>query len=296
MRTSTLGWMAGTALLLAAQTTYAQESHVLAVKEEGFSRAPGTKITTETTTEVKAAKMSLLIQPPPPKSPGAPQVEPQHKEGTMSRKEVRVDKLEVLSPTKARRILEEGKVEGAMVMDGQSRPLPNQPAPLAKLPMIVEFKDGKYTVSLEDDEPNPVQAQMLAQFSKNHGNDSDTAVYGTVPRKPGEKWNVEPKSVKMMGEAQDLAGTYTVEFVEVKDFQGTPCAVLKSTFDISGKGPSGKMAFKGTSVAMRSLADKIDLEVTVDATMTMDNQPNLQMSTHVEGPFTSTQKVTVVKP
>lgn len=296
MRTSTFGWMAGTAVLLLAQSGLAQEGHVLAVKAEGFAQAPGTKITTESTTEIQSAKMSMLVQPAPRKSPGEPQKEPTLQEGTQTRKETRKETMEVLSPTKARRILEEGKTEGVIKMGGQERALPATPTPLAKLPMIVEYKDGKYTVSLEAGEPSKVQAQMLEQFSKAYGNDNDAAIYGTAPRKPGEKWEVDPKNVRMMGEAKDLTGSYTVEFVEVKEFQGTPCAVLKATFDISGKAPGGKMSFKGSSTTMRSLADKIDLEAKVDATMTMDSQPNPQIDLHVEGPFTSTQKATVVKP
>ena len=297
MRTSTLGWMAGTALMLAAHSTHAQDgSHVLAVKAEGFPQAVGTKITTESSTEILAAKMSMLVQPPPPKSPGEPQREPQLQEGTQTRKETRKETMEVLSSTKARRILDEGKAEGVITMGGQNRPLPNVPAPLAGLPMIVEYKDGKYTVSLEAGEPDAVQAKMLEQFSKAYGNDNEAAVYGTTPRKPGEKWEVDPKNVQMMGDAKDLTGSYKVEFVEVKEFQGTPCAVLKATFDISGKSPNGKMSFKGGTTIMRSLADKIDLETKVEATMAIDTQPSPLLNLHVEGPFTSTQKVTVVKP
>jgi hypothetical protein len=297
MRTSTFGWMAGAALLLTAPGICAQEGgHVLAAKVEGFAQAPGTKITTETVTAIQAAKMTLLIQPPPRKSPGEPQKEPTLQEGTQSRIEVRKETMEVLSPTKARRILEESRSEGLIKIGGQDRPIPNAPSPLAKRPMIVEYKDGKYSVSLEAGEPDQVQAPLLVQFSKAYGGDNETAVYGTAPRKPGEKWDVDAKNVRMMGDAQDLTGSYTVEFVEVKEFQGTPCAVLKATFDLSGKTPNGKMSFKGSSTVMRSLADKIDLEVKVDATMMMDNQTKPEVNVHVEGPFSSLQKTTLEKP
>ena len=284
MRTSTLGWIAGTVLLLAAQMAPAQDGHVLAVKEDGFPQAPGSKITTETTVEIVGAKMTLKMGD-------------QTQEGTMTRKETRVEKMEVLSPTKARRIMESAKVEGGIKMGDQDRPIPQAPTPLEKVPMIVEFKDGKYSVTLEAGEPTAVQAPLLQQFSKSHGNNTDAAVYGTAPRKPGDKWDVDPKSARMMGEAEDLTGSYKVEFVEVKDFQGTPCAVLKSNFDISGKSKgSGTVNFKGSSTTIRSLADKLDLEVKVDATMTMSAQPNPTVTTRVEGPFTSVQKATVVRP
>ncbi len=274
-----------------------EESYVLAVKSEGFPQAPGTKITKESTTEIQAAKMSITAQAPrKANDPGAPQVEPQTKEGTMTRKETRAENLEVLSPTKARRTMDAGKVEGSIFIEGQERPLPKGPSPLEKVPMIVEYKDGKYEVTLEAGEPSAVQTQLLAQFSKMHGNDNDSLIYGTEPRKPGDKWDVDPKSVRFMGEAEDLSGSYKIEFVEVKEFQGTPCAVLKAAFDITGKSKNGKASFKGTATTLRSLADKMDLEVKMEASMVMDTQPNPQITTHVAGPFVSTQTTKVEKP
>lgn len=291
------GWLAGAAFLLAASVAPAQESYVLAVKSEGFPQAPGTRITKESITEIQAAKMTIIAQAPRKKDdPSAPQAEPETKEGTMTRKETRAEKLEVLSPTKARRTMDAVKVEGSLFLEGQERPIPQGPSPLEKVPMIVEYKDGKYQVSLEAGEPTAAQTRLLEQFAKMHGNDSDISVYGTEPRKPGDKWNVDPKTARFMGEADEISGSYKVEFVEVKEFQGTPCAVLKSAIDITAKSKAGKVIYKGTATTIRSLADKIDLEVKIEATMVMDTQQSAQVSTHVVGPFVSTQTVKVEKP
>ncbi|WP_035613676.1 hypothetical protein, partial [Haloferula sp. BvORR071] len=132
--------------------------------------------------------------------------------------------------------------------------------------------------------------------------DSELAMYGEAPRKVGEKWNVDPKNLGGFADAKNLTGTFTVEFVEIKDFQGTPCAVLKSQFDVvgqadseGGEGPKMTMKLKGEALSHRSLADKEDLEAKITSTMTMDGEAGPGMAMHVEGPFNMTTKTTLKK-
>ncbi|WP_367870721.1 hypothetical protein [Luteolibacter sp. Populi] len=289
MRKFTLGWIAVAALLLAGQEMHAaEEGHVLAKKSKGNSQPAGTKVTKNSLLEITDAKLTVEVKGQPPMA------------GTMSRKDTEVNTLEILSATKARRLLQDKETSSAMIINGQERPMGDKPESLKGVPVILEEKeDGTYTATLEAGEATAAQTEDLTKLAKGLGNDSDLAIYGETPRKPGDKWTVDPKKIKAFGEAEDLAGTYTVEFVEVKDFQGTPCAVLKSEFEVTGAALGGagmKMGFKGTAVTHRSLADRVDLETKMESTMTMEGQPNPQVTMHVTGPFKMTQTGTVKKP
>ncbi len=126
-------------------------------------------------------------------------------------------------------------------------------------------------------------------------------MYGDSPRKVGDEWKVDPSKTGF-GEGTDLTGDYSVKFVEVKDYQGAKCAVLKATYDFKGKiesqpgSPGLGMRMKGEAVSLRSIADLQDLDVQIDATMTLDGAPADGVTMNVEGPMKGTQKITLKKP
>jgi hypothetical protein len=266
------------------------DSHVLADKSSGRLPAKGSSYARESSGEMKDAKMNI-------------EAAGQKMDGTMSRSESSVEKWEYLADSKARRTLESKSVTGAMTMAGQDQPIPDEKDALVGVPVIVELKDGKHVASLETGTPDAEQTKALEKLNKSLEDNSDFAMYGDTPRKVGDKWTVDPKSIGAFGEAENLTGDYTVEFVEIKDFQGTPCAVLKSVFDISGiteaegEGePSMTVKIKGEAVSHRSLADKVDIDAQITTTMTLEGSPAPQVKMNVEGPFTMHQKVSVKKP
>jgi hypothetical protein len=218
-------------------------------------------------------------------------------DGTMTRSESSVEKWEHVADNKARRTLESKTVGGTMNVAGQDQPIPEEKDALVGVPVIVELKDGKYSATLESGTATPEQTKALAKLAEAAEKDTEFGMYGDTPRKVGDKWDVDPKSLGAFGDATNLNGTYTIEFVEVKDFQGTPCAVLKSVFDVSGtteaeggSEPAMTVNIKGEAVSHRSLADKADLDSKVTSTMTMEGSPAPQVKMNVEGPFNLHQK------
>ncbi|MCW1913362.1 hypothetical protein OJ996_07250 [Luteolibacter sp. GHJ8] len=264
------------------------QSHVLAGKG-GKIPAKGVTHTVESSGDMKEAKMKI-------------EAAGQTMEGSMTRSESSVEKWEHVADNKARRTLESKTVGGAMNVAGQDQPIPEEKDALVGVPVIVELKDGKYAASLESGTATSEQTKALEKLAETVEKDSDFGMYGDAPRKVGDKWDVDPKSLGAFGEASDLSGTYSIEFVEVKDFQGTPCAVLKSVFDISGKTeaegegePAMTVKIKGEAISHRSLADKTDLDAKITSTMTMEGSPAPQVKMNVEGPFNLHQKATVKK-
>ncbi len=280
----------GSGAAATAEEAKKSDTHVLAEKKSGKLPAKGSVHTKESSGEMKGATMNI-------------EAAGQKMDGTMSRSETSVETVEYLGDNKLKRTLTSKSVTGTVVMAGQEQPMPEETDALTGVPVIVELKDGKYTAALESGTATAEQTTALEKVTKSLEEDSDFAMYGDTPRKIGEKWTVNPKDIGAFGDAENLSGTYTVEFVEIKDFQGTPCAVLKSVFDISGvteaKGeeePSMTVKIKGDAISHRSLADKVDLDAKITTTMTMEGSPNPQVKMHVEGPFEMHQKVSVKKP
>ena len=263
-------------------------SHVLATKG-GKLPAKGSTHTVESSGDLKDAKMKI-------------EAAGQAMDGTMTRSESSVEKWEHVADNKARRTLESKTVGGTMNVAGQDQPIPEEKDALVGVPVIVELKDGKYSATLESGTATPEQTKALAKLAETAEKDTEFGMYGDTPRKVGDKWDVDPKSLGAFGDATNLNGTYTIEFVEVKDFQGTPCAVLKSVFDVSGtteaeggSEPAMTVNIKGEAVSHRSLADKADLDSKVTSTMTMEGSPAPQVKMNVEGPFNLHQKATIQK-
>jgi hypothetical protein len=302
MKTLTIGTLLGASLLLGAckkstdsgSATTAEEAkksdtHVLATKGSKFP-AKGASRKSESVIETKDAKMNI-------------EAAGQKMDGTMNTSETSVETWVSLGDNKARRTLESKVTTGAMTMNGQDQPMPQEKDALIGVPVLVEFKNGSYVATLESGTPTADQTKALEKLNESGKNDSDFEMYGDTPRKVGDKWNVDPKKLSGFGEAKDLTGTFTTEFVEIKDFQGTPCAVLKSKFDLSGGADMGaspdakmKVTLKGDATSYRSLADKTDLEAKINATMTMEGSPNPQVKMNMEGPFSMSQKNTIKKP
>jgi len=260
------------------------DGHVLAKKD---ALPPvGKVLTKESTMEMKDAVLDI-------------EAAGQKMNGTMSRKDTKVETFEALSPTKIRRTLVSNTNDGKMVMNGQEQPTPAPADPLVGLPVIIEKKEGTWTAALESGTATPDQTTALDKVAKEMTKNDDFIIFGDKPRKPGDKWSVDPKSLGTFGEAEGLSGTFDVEFVEVKDVQGVSCAVIKTVFDVTGKTssnggePGMTMTLKGEALANRSLADLIDGDSKIDSSVLIEGSPASQVQMTAKGPMTMTTKSTL---
>jgi len=274
------------AALLAGPVALAAEGHVLARKDD--LTGVGKTVTRTTVREMNEAALTLEMGDK--KLPG-----------TVSSKEASNEVVEIISPSKARRTLASKTNEGRMVVMEQEQPMPEKADPLQGLPVILEKKDGKWTATLEEGKATAEQEAALEKL-ETEGDGEDLAIYGEAPRKPGDKWDVDLAKLPSFGGAKDLKGTFTMEFVEVKDIEGTPCAVLKSIVDVTGTTvkegdePSLSMRMKGEALVHRSLTDLIDLDSKMTATMDMEGVAAGGVKMKISGPVTMTRTATVGKP
>ena len=265
-----------------------EESIVLAQRH--FLPAAGTIATKNNTMTMLDAAMTVKAGP-------------QELPGKMTRTEAGKETLEILAPHKVRRLLVSKSTSGKMTINGTDQPVPEKPDPLAGKPVIVEQVGGKWSATLEEGgTPSPAQQGRLTRMAKEAERDSDFEMYGDTPRKVGDKWSVDPGKLMSFGDAEALSGDYKVELVELKEVAGVRCAVLKAVFDFKGKteaegdDPQMDIRFVGDVVATRSIVDMIDLDVEMNATVTLAGTPAPQVSMHVEGPMRMTEKVSLKKP
>jgi hypothetical protein len=221
--------------------------------------------------------------------------------GTFSRKVASNELYEGLGDGKARRVLMSRTVETRRVIEEMEEPEPEQHDELQGLPVIVEFKEGKWHAGLEEGEATPEQKTALDELLEQLRAEPDLAIYGKEARKPGETWKVDLKELKEFCGMSALEGEFSVQFLELKEVAGTSCAVLKSVFDLKGVAPAKKgeaplkMAAKGEVLSHRSLKDLVDLESKLSGTLLMEGSPGGGLTFSIEGPLKSEMTVKVGK-
>lgn len=223
--------------------------------------------------------------------------------GTMDRTMRSKETTEILGADRLRRLLVSKEESGEMKLNGQAQPTPGTPDPLLGLPALLERKDGTWTATLENGStPSAAQKTRLETLAQEANRDSDFAMYGDTPRKPGDKWDVDPSKLSNFGVQENLSGTFTVQFLKIEEFKGESCALLNSTFDMKGKSageggtPPMDVRLKGEALSRRSTARMIDLDAQINATMTIDGAPGPGFTMHVEGPMKMSEMVTVKAP
>jgi hypothetical protein len=227
-------------------------------------------------------------------------------EGTVTRKDTTVETFTGLGPGKLRRTLATNTTDGEVVLGGQKNRTPNKLDSLLETPVVLTRDGEKWTAALEKGDAFQNQRQDLALLEKTFNRDPAFAAYGKTPRKPGDKWNASldvfcPEIFGEFADVKKVEGTFTLEFVGMKQLQDTPCARLKAVFDLKGtpKGSDkGTFTFKGEGEILRSLRDQVDLAwkytATVDVADKGDDagRPALQVS----GPYIATGTTTVKRP
>jgi tRNA A-37 threonylcarbamoyl transferase component Bud32 len=226
----------------------------------------------------------------------------QRRRSTLNYRENVAEKWEYIADNKVRRILQSKEVSSVYTVGGQNQDDPQQKDALLGIPVTVSLAGDKYLVSLESGKrPTDAQSGALKALSQ-HPVDHDFRMLTDTPRKIGDKWRVDPKLFWNIAGAGDFTGSFTVQFADVIEFQGVPCAVLKWAFDVVGKtsasDPGGSpmtVKLKGEATSIRSLPDKVNFESKVSSTMSMEGNPSPQVRLTIEGPYTVHQKVTVRK-
>ncbi len=289
MKTPALIPFTALALLLAAPALRADEAKSYVLAKKGAAPAVGTTVAVKTTADYSDAKLEL-------------KVESQTVPGTMSTKMASNEVLEGLAPGKLRRTLASKTSEQRITVQGSEQDPPEQADALQGLPVIMEYKGDAWTAKLEDGEPEKEQKKALEELVKQFDTDTDFTIYGDAPHKPGDKWNVDAKTIKQFAGMEKLEGSYSVEFVEVKEVGGVACAMLKSTFDLSGLSTEGKeadkqmkMKVKGETLTKRSLADMVDLNSKCTAVMSGEGEVQEGMTMSIEGPLVAETSTTVEK-
>lgn len=209
--------------------------------------------------------------------------------------------LEFLAGEKIRCTLVSKTKTGSLVINGREKPSHVTPDPLEGQAVLCEKKDGKWVASLEAGSPTVEQETSLAKISKSFNNKSDEVTYGDAPHKVGDKWTVDASKLGSFADAEELSGTLVLEFLRIENFQGTPCAVLKSVLDIKGKTISEKrnpsdIQMRGELITRRSLEDMTDLEVAGTIAVSLNGVTSPGASVKMEGPMKILEKGTVTRP
>ena len=163
---------------------------------------------------------------------------------------------------------------------------------------VLQPLGGTWTATLETGAPTAAQQQALEKVAAEFGGEGYT-LYGDTPRKPGDRWEVDASKLGEFGGLESLAGTFRVEFIEVKEFKGTPCAVLEMKIEISGLATRERsikpmsMKLKGNAVVHRSLEDLVDLEQLLEGEATIEGEPAPGMSMWTKGPMKVTSQASV---
>jgi hypothetical protein len=107
--------------------------------------------------------------------------------------------------------------------------------------MVLLKKPGKKWVGkLKGNPVEPIDHENVDDEIKslvrslNNSTAESAEIYGTGPHKVGATWEFDPKNVPGMDEFKIVKGAMAMTFVEVKELNWEPCAILKGTFTING--------------------------------------------------------------
>ncbi len=200
------------------------------------------------------------------------------------------ESLEALSATRARYLLED-RVRKRGYSGREASEMLSDRVPLKGKPLLVDGDDetGIYSIARESEADRTVDVKTLLEVERLFNNNSSFAIYGSgKPRKPGDHWDVHRLDLRDFCGLKDPVGTFSVEFLRIEELEGTPCAVLKFSFDLTAESATytyfwkeQKIALKGESTCYRSLADQVDLDLrtmgtrTIQGSRTAGRQPSL---------------------
>ncbi|BCU76577.1 hypothetical protein [Luteolibacter sp. LG18] len=252
---------------LVSLSSAADETYILAKKDD--MPKPGTKLIHSRLMAMKKGTVKVKVGD-------------QALQGTCEMIETETEHVEHVSAEKIKRLLTAAEKSEKMTMNGQERPHEAEPNPLLNVPVTLSKADGEWTATIDGGkEPTAAQEKELSRKEKAMRKDEDVDMYGTVPRKVGDSWEVDAsKALPFSEDEKDTQGTLKLTFKAVEEFQGKKCARLEGAMEMTGKTNQGQnITMKGNVIVFRSIEDREDLKVTITGTMGMSGEiPNGSMS------------------
>lgn len=166
--------------------------------------------------------------------------------GTMSKMDKEVQVIDYLADDKIKVTYAKSRGFGKTVMMGKADE-EEEVDPIEGRVVLLSKAEGKWSGRLQGDPVEPVDHEKVDDEIKklakslNNSTEESVEIYGTKSRKVGDTWKVDPKNVPGMDEFKIEDGTMTVTFLEVKELNGEPCAILKGKFSMNGLMTEEKM-------------------------------------------------------
>ena len=165
---------------------------------------------------------------------------------------------------------------------------------------LLEKKEGKWVGKLAEGEVEEEDQKEIDKKVKslegNFNKQNDAHIYGTKPRKVGESWDVDPSLMPGMDDFDIQGGKMMMTFLEVKDFEGEPCAVLKTSFTMDGESKDEnlegmEMKLTGSGRIVRSLKYLVDYKFVGEMEMDMKGEIEPQPGMAAEMSVDSSMKI-----
>lgn len=274
--------------LMHGQEVVDQKGYVLASKEVALPLKE--KFKSIENTSMKDGKMSVAVLG-------------QNIDGTMSQSGKEEVLYDFVSKDKIRVTFEKKRSLEKSVMMGQEQDKEDV-HPTEGKTIVLDRKDGKWAARLEKGEIAEEDKEKITdtfkKLERNFNDNEDLELYGVKPRKVGESWDVDPKHLPGMEEFKITGGKMKMTFLEVKEFQGEQCAVLKTNFTINAEMNEDNMEgmtvdFEGSGRIVRSLKHLTDYKFTGEMSMKMkgefEAQPGVAANMTMSGDMTINQRM-----
>lgn len=163
------------------------------------------------------------------------------------------------------------------------------------VPVTATLENGKWTAVREDGaEPSAEEAKELKKIARDISGELVRKMYGTEPRKPGDKWSVDAADTIFADddETKDAKGKVELTFDKVEEYHGMKCAFLSCTIEITGrpgdadKDSEAKIKLSGKVAIIRALDLQTDIDAEMKATMEVETKLPTGGSMKMSGPMT----------
>lgn len=206
--------------------------------------------------------------------------------GTFSATETEKLIWEFTSPKTIRVAFQESKSVEKSQMMGEEE-FDQSVGAVAGKSVIFEEKDGTWSATLEKGKVGKDEREEfdeeIDELTKiiNEEVEENTKTYGLQPRKIGESWQVDPSNLPSLDMIDVDKGTVWMKFVEVKNYNDEPCAILEAKLQVIGRYTEDEMEnmnakMNGTIRVVRSLKYFMDYKITGDIGFEMSGMMEVQ--------------------
>lgn len=221
-------------------------------------------------------------------------------EGTMDMQETESVRLEALAEDRVKVVIGKHERKQTMKIGGREMPQPPKSKPLVGVPVLLTRSGGTWSAAREDGrQPTAEEKKEMDGLVERIDSESDLAIYGKEPRKPGDTWTVKGANLPFLDQLENPDGEMTVTFDKVGFHEGIECAFFSGTLKVTGnsadagEGAESTITMAGTYKAIRSLEHLEDLLIDIDAKMDLEIKMPAGTMT-VQGPA-KTEIITTVK-